>query len=106
GKALEGLRILVIDDGLDAVDAMRELLQLEGAEVAGAVNGPDAAELARTARFDVIVSDLAMPGMDGFALLRAIRANGPNQETPAIACTGFNRPQDVARATSEGFVAH
>jgi len=103
---LTGLRVLVIDDGEDAVTAMRELLQMEGAVVDGAMNGEEAIELVGKHRYDAIISDIAMPGMDGFTLLRTIHAGGPNQHTPAIACTGFNRPQDLERATREGFAAY
>jgi two-component system CheB/CheR fusion protein len=104
--ALAGVRVLVIDDGEDAVDAMRELLQMEGAQATGAIDAAHALDVARKHRFDVIVSDLAMPGMDGYALMREIRSGKLNETTPAIAVTGFNRPTDIARSSREGFAAH
>jgi two-component system CheB/CheR fusion protein len=96
----------VIDDGEDAVDAMRELLQMEGAQATGAIDAAHALDVARRERFDVIVSDLAMPGKDGYALMREIRSGKLNESTPAIAVTGFNRPTDIARSSHEGFAAH
>jgi two-component system, chemotaxis family, CheB/CheR fusion protein len=79
---------------------------MEGAHVRGTTRPEEALVLAAQHDFDVIVSDLAMPGMDGLTLLRRIRSTTRNRNTPAIATTGFNRPQDVARATAAGFDAY
>jgi two-component system CheB/CheR fusion protein len=104
--SLEGLHILVVDDGPDAVDAMHELLEMDGGEVEIAVNGKQALELAQKRRFDVIISDIAMPGMDGIALIRALRALPGYEKVVAIACSGFNRRQDIQQALAAGFDAH
>jgi two-component system CheB/CheR fusion protein len=79
------------------------LLQLEGAAVNVAISGEQALALCRDVAFDVIVSDLAMPGMDGIALLPHIHAIPDNARAGAILYTGFNQPQDVRRATAAGF---
>jgi two-component system CheB/CheR fusion protein len=104
--ALAGTQALVVDDDRDAVAALRELLMLEGAEVSIAHAGEGALALARTQRFDVVISDLAMPGMDGLAVMRAIRRTGRNAHTPAIAISGYNRSQDTDAAREAGFTEH
>ena len=68
--------------------------------------GAEALDKARAQPFDVIVSDLAMPGMDGMSLLRQIRAMPGFANAAAIACSGFNRRQDVQQALAAGFDAH
>jgi len=103
---LAGLRVLIVDDSPDAAQAMHELLEMEGATVRSASGGRAALDLAGRERFDVVVSDLAMTGMDGLALLRAVRDTPQNCDTPAIACTGFNRPKDIEFAHQAGFAAH
>jgi two-component system CheB/CheR fusion protein len=105
-RVLEGMRILVVDDGVDAVAAMHELLEMEGALVEEANSGADALEKARHTPFDVVVSDLAMPGMDGMALLRELRKLPGQENVAAVACSGFNRRQDVEQALAAGFDAH
>ena len=103
---LAGLRILVVDDGRDAVDAMHELLEMEGADAEVALSGEEALGLARRIRFDVVVSDIAMPGMDGMTLLRKLRELPGYAAVPAIACSGFNRRQDVEQAHAAGYGEH
>jgi len=96
----------VVDDAADAVAALHELLEMEGARVEEAGGGAEALDKARAQPFDVIVSDLAMPGMDGMSLLRQIRAMPGFANAAAIACSGFNRRQDVQQALAAGFDAH
>jgi two-component system CheB/CheR fusion protein len=103
---LTGLSVLIVDDAPDAANALHELLEMEGAAVRSASSGRAALDLAARERFDVVVSDLAMPGMDGLALLRALHETPLNPGTPAIACTGFNRPKDIEMAHEAGFAAH
>jgi two-component system CheB/CheR fusion protein len=62
--------------------------------------------VAREKQFDVVLSDISMPGMDGFEFLSKLHALPGYQDVPAIALTGFGRPEDVQRAHSEGFYAH
>jgi two-component system CheB/CheR fusion protein len=103
---LKGLRILVVDDGRDAVEALHELLEMEGGDVKIAVTGEEALETARRNRFDVLISDIAMPGMDGMKLLKHMRELPKHKAVAAIACSGFNRKQDVDQAIEAGFDAH
>lgn len=71
---LAGLRVLVVDDHQPTLEGLCELLGREGAVVQGASEGADALDLHRRNRHEVVVSDLDMPGMDGFGLADRIRA--------------------------------
>jgi signal transduction histidine kinase/ActR/RegA family two-component response regulator len=104
--ALVGVRVLVVDDSADTTAMLRQLLEREGAEVAAATNGPEALRLVQERSFDVVVSDLSMPGMDGFTLLRELRLRPRTAAVPAIAVTGFGQEEDVARTRAAGFFAH
>ncbi len=104
--ALDKLRVLLVDDVQDALESFATLLQLEGAEVTAVRSGAEALAAAENARFDLLFSDIAMPGMDGYALIAALRADARTANLPAIALTGFGRSQDVKRAIVAGFDAH
>ena len=101
---LEGLRILAIDDEPDSLSMIRRILEDRGARVRTAVTAASALELAGRERFDVILSDIAMPRQDGYALLAALRAR--EIRTPAIALTAFAHADDRARALAAGYRAH
>ncbi|MDQ3474240.1 MAG: PAS domain S-box protein [Acidobacteriota bacterium] len=104
--ALTGLRILVVDDSADTVDMLRTLLEMDGAMVSTAGGGPQALEILEKESFDVILSDISMPGMDGFELLSRLRKLPSGRDVPVLALTGFGRAEDVERAKSEGFFSH
>lgn len=104
--ALSGMRILVIDDSPDTVDMLQSLFEMDGAFVETAGGGAEALELAAKKEFDVILSDISMPAMDGFELLRRLRRLPGYQQVPVLALTGFGRAEDVERATAEGFFSH
>jgi len=103
---LEGVRVLIAEDEISTAEALRELLEMEGALVSLAVRAAEAVALASERDYDVLMTDIAMPDMDGHALLRTIRSSGRNADIPAIACTGFGSPIDIARAQKSGFAAH
>ena len=105
-ERLTGARVLIIDDAPANADALRELLQLEGADAQIATTAHDALARAQMEQFDVIISDLAMPEVDGHALLGQLRATPLNATTPAIAYSGYGGPEDVARSRSAGFEVH
>lgn len=104
--ALQGVHILVVDDTPDALESFAALLRLEGADVTAVPSAPDALAALDAERFDVVLSDVAMPGMDGYELVTRLRAHPSAGATPAIALTGFGRSQDVQRALDAGFDAH
>lgn len=106
---LAGIRVLLVDDSADALDTFAWLLEHEGLVVETCECGEHALEWLRNASFDVLVSDIGMPGMDGYTLLRTLR-HDPRYAAvpplPAIALTGHGRAQDVGRAFEAGFEAH
>ncbi len=104
---LRGLTILVVDDDDDTRESLTTLLTLRGAEVDQAESsGAAIAAYARRVP-DVIVSDISMPGQDGYQLLATLRARPhPGPRPPAIALTGLAGPDERARTTAAGFDAH
>ena len=106
--SLGGVRVLVVEDEMEARESMSLLLQRLGAEVAEAGSARQALETLDRSSFDVLISDIAMPGEDGYALLRAIRALTPERggRVPAVAVTAGTRPDDRRRALAEGFQAY
>jgi PAS domain S-box-containing protein len=96
--------VLVVDDDLDNAGVIRRLLQQCGATVTVASSGAEALTTPSLARFDLLISDIGMPDMDGFELIRQIRALGTNvRKIPAIALTAFSRPEDRKTAIISGF---
>ena len=104
--SLADVRVLVVDDSDDTTAMLRQLLQFAGAEVATAASGAEALRLAEGRDFDIVVSDLAMPGMDGYELLRELRSRPRTAEVPALAVTGFGQSEDADRTRAAGFSAH
>jgi len=102
--ALTGRRVLVVDDDPDVRDLMRQALQDEGADVAVAANAADALHLLSAGPFAVLVSDIGMPGVDGYELLARVRRAGG--QMPAIAVTAFARDVDKSRALAAGYTRH
>ena len=106
GNTLQGMTVLVVDDSEDTTEMVRHLLEISGAVVSAATSGFDALRLAREKEFDVVLSDISMPEMDGFEFLSKLRQLPGKEDLPAVALTGFGRPEDVQRAVREGFFAH
>lgn len=104
--SLAGIKVLVVDDSEDTTEMVRHLLEIGGASVCAATSGREALKIAREKHFDVVLSDISMPGMDGFEFLSKLRKIPGKKNLPAVALTGFGRPEDVQRASSEGFYAH
>ncbi|MEA2446266.1 MAG: two-component system, chemotaxis family, CheB/CheR fusion protein, partial [Thermoleophilales bacterium] len=104
--ALRNKFILVVDDSSESTEMLGKLLEIEGAFVDLARSGPGALEIAGKKRFDLIISDISMPEMDGYQLLRELRKLPDMDNVPAVALTGYGRAADVERASAEGFAAH
>jgi two-component system CheB/CheR fusion protein len=85
---------------------LEQLLKTGGANVTTATNGADALRLASEREFDVILSDISMPGMDGFEFLQRLRKINGRQHVPVVAITGFGRSDDIERARAAGFYSH
>jgi CheY-like chemotaxis protein/two-component sensor histidine kinase len=105
---LDGLKVLVVDDDEDARQLLEEILSVRGARVATAPSAAVALAEVQTFRPDVLVSDIAMPGGDGYGLIRAVRALPSERggRTPAVAVTAHARTQDSERAFAAGFQSH
>ena len=104
--SLDGMSVLVVDDSEDTTEMVRHLLEIGGASVCAATSGVEALRLAREKEFDVVLSDISMPEMDGFEFLSRLRQIPGKEDLPAVALTGFGRPEDVQRANDKGFYAH
>jgi PAS domain S-box-containing protein len=104
---LEGVRVLVVDDEHDARELLAAVLEHHGAVVLSAGNVDEALASLSSANPDVLVSDIGMPGADGYELMRRVRAGTPpSASIAAAALTGFARPEDGRRALDSGFDAH
>jgi PAS domain S-box-containing protein len=105
---LRGARLLVVDDEADARDLLRRLLEECGAQVRLCADAPAALAAVEAEPPDLVLSDIGMPGMDGYEMLRRLRKLPPERGglVPAIALTAFARPEDRARALEAGFAAH
>jgi diguanylate cyclase len=102
---LAGVKVLVVDDVSDALDMVKHLLLGCGATVVSAKDATQGLQLAKQERPDAIVSDLGMPGIDGYEFIQRVRALGPEQggNVPAIALTAFTRVEDRRRTLQAGF---
>jgi len=105
---LTGLKVLVVDDDADARELVGIVLGAAHADVLAAASAEQALVLLKSARPDLIVSDIGMPECDGYQFLRAVRALSPAEggKTPAIALTAFARSEDRTRALLSGYQAH
>jgi len=104
---LPDITVLVVDDDPDALGLVREILETAGARVSTASSVPSALESIERGVPDVLVSDLGMPGMDGYDLIQRIRRmEGPAKELPAAALTAYARSEDRAKALRFGFEMH
>jgi PAS domain S-box-containing protein len=105
---LGGRRVLVVDDEADARDLLATILGRSGAEVTAVGSADEALATFRRWRPDVVVSDIGMPGDDGYVLIGKIRALAPEQggRVPALALTAYARSEDRVRALEAGFHTH
>jgi signal transduction histidine kinase/CheY-like chemotaxis protein len=108
GADLEDLRILVVEDETDALDLITMELTEHGASVKGVETAEEALTLLKQMPFDLLISDIGMPGTDGYKLIRQVRMqeNEEGRKIPAIALTGYARVQDRMRAIMAGYNTH
>jgi len=106
--SLDGVRVLMVDDEVDARSLLQRLLEDHGAQVAAAASADEAFNLLLLERFDVLVSDIGMPGEDGYAFLKRVRALGAENggDIAAVALTAYARAEDRVRAIRTGFQMH
>jgi len=97
---------LVVDDNPDITEMLAAVLRHAGFVVSSAHSAPDAIEAALARHFDVVVSDIGMPGMTGHELARVLRAMPQYRAIPMVAVTGFDMYDDEERSAEAGFTAH
>jgi two-component system CheB/CheR fusion protein len=105
-QTLNELSVLAVDDDQDTTALLQYLLEMNGAKVTTANSGIEALGLASESDFDVVLSDISMPSMDGFEFVRRLRSLPGKQDVRVVALTGFGRKEDVEQAQNEGFIAH
>lgn len=105
---LKGCRVLIVDDEADVRELLTVMLEQYGAKVAAVASTADALAAFEEFKPDVIVSDISMPGEDGYALIRKIRTLELAQSAhiPAVALTAYNRFEDRQRALLAGYHMH
>jgi two-component system, chemotaxis family, CheB/CheR fusion protein len=108
GAKLDGVRVIVVDDDLDTRDLLKVALGNAGAAVKTCSSTADALSALKTWRADCLVSDIGMPGEDGYELLKKVRALKKSEggRIPAIALTGFAAATDRVRSNNAGYQVH
>jgi CheY-like chemotaxis protein len=105
---LDGVRVLVVEDDKATLEMLRFALADAGAEVIPASSPREALQTLDRRLPHVLISDLAMPGEDGFDLIARVRGRPPERggKIPAVALSAYARPEDSARARAAGFQLH
>ncbi|MEN4904351.1 chemotaxis protein CheB [Luteimonas sp. TWI1437] len=102
----DGLRILVVDDDVGTADGLAQLLELQGASVVVCHDAAHALDRLDAQVFDLVLSDIGMDGMDGYAFARQARALAGADRLALVALSGYARPSDIQEASASGFDAH
>ncbi len=108
GVSLEGVKVLVVDDELDARELARRMLMESKAEVISAASSEEGLKLVKQMMPHVIVSDIGMPGEDGYQFIKKVRGLEDKKlaAIPAVALTAFARGEDYTRAIEAGYEMH
>jgi PAS domain S-box-containing protein len=99
-------RVLIIEDNIDAAESLKEALALDAHHVEVAYDGPTGLEKARECAPEVVLCDIGLPGMDGYEVARAFRADAALRESSLVALTGYALAEDRQRALDAGFDGH
>ncbi|MDT7604176.1 MAG: hypothetical protein QOF61_2173 [Acidobacteriota bacterium] len=108
-KTLSGVRLLIVDDDADTLLMLRKALERYGARVTTCVSAREGFHALEAATFDVLVSDIGMPGEDGYQFMRRIREREQERgeaALPALALTAYARQEDADEALKAGFQTH
>jgi CheY-like chemotaxis protein len=100
------LKVLVVDDNVDAAQTLGELLQVMGHQPVVVHDGPSAIEAVQSFTPEVAFLDIGLPVVDGYELAKQLHATPKLDDTPLVAITGYGQPADVARANAAGFAEH
>jgi len=104
GSELRGISVLLVDDQPEALEGLARLLRAAAARVQTAASAAAALEQLQAHEFDVLLSDIGMPGQDGYQLIRTVRAGG--NAIPAVALTALARAEDRGAALRSGYDVH
>ena len=99
-------RVLIIEDNVDGADSLRELLEFGEHWVEVAYSGPQGLSVAKEFRPEVVLCDIGLPGMSGYDVARAFRADDAFKGALLVALTGYALPEDLERASKAGFDRH
>ena len=99
-------RILIVEDQPDTLEMLAAHFRVQGYEALACNSAGQALELAGREHFDILISDIAMPAMDGLQLIRCLREQKGLEQTPAIALTGYASQKDIDAAIAAGFNMH
>jgi len=105
-KVQERRSALVVDDVADVTEMLAVVLSHAGYSVVTAASAPAALKAARERQFDVVISDIGMPDMNGYQLAREMRTMPGYETVPMVAVTGYSMFDDKERSTKAGFNAH
>ncbi|RKS17088.1 two-component system CheB/CheR fusion protein [Pseudomonas sp. WPR_5_2] len=103
---LVGQKVLLVEDSRDVIEVLQMLLEMEDAHVEAFSDPLQALQAAKDSNYDVIISDIGMPAMDGHQFIQAIRQISQLKHTPAIALTGYTNSNDQRKAKQSGFNYH
>jgi signal transduction histidine kinase/CheY-like chemotaxis protein len=105
---LHGLRVWIVDDSPTGRRMLKHWLEISGAQVTAMASASEALKSFDESTPEVLLSDVGMPNMDGYTLMRQVRARGPEHggNVPAIAVSGYATPEDRERALAAGFQLH
>jgi len=106
GTRAHGQSILIVDDVTDVTEMIALFLRYAGFDVTTANSAEDALHLTAESHFDLIISDIGMPQMNGYQLAESLRKRGDYSDTPLIAVTGYTEYDDLGRSLQAGFNAH
>lgn len=104
--ARNALRVLVVDDNRDAADSLALLLELSGYQVATAADGYSALTAARGFRPEVVLLDIGLPGLDGYAVVQRLRQDPDTRSARVIAISGYGGEEQRERSRQAGFDLH
>ena len=105
-ERLNGVKVLLVDDSEEVLEVLNMLLDMEGAQVSAFSDPLVALETARDTRYDLIISDIGMPKMNGHELMQKLRTIGHLRRVPAIALTGYGAGNDQKKTAESGFDTH
>ena len=101
-----GRRVLIIEDNVDAASSLREVLELDAHQVAVTHDGPAALAMASDFHPEVVLCDIGLPGMNGYEVARAFRADEALKRTFLVALSGYALPEDLQHTAEAGFERH